>query len=66
MSVDKALELIPRTGGQDYKLRKGRECWIVVNGYSIWIRRDGKQGVMVQAFIAGKEASTEAIDHMIL
>lgn len=40
------------------------DCWIEVNGFSLWIQIT-KTGVIVSAFTRGREAETEAIDMLV-
>ena len=49
--------LVDETGeGTDYILQDGVDsCWVEVNGIALYIRRNGDQGVSVQAYKSGDE-----------
>ena len=40
--------------GCDYVLN-GSSCWVTVGDISLWIRRDGMDGVIVEAYHVGEE-----------
>lgn len=58
-----ALNPIPDTGGNDFRLMPGRDCWVIVDGVSVWIRRGSKNAVIVELFEEGREAEQNALDY---
>ena len=60
--AEESLEAMKASDGQDYRLKSGKSCWIIVDGVSVQIRRTVDGRVSVMLYREGVEASTEVID----